>query len=203
MAMTQTIEFWFSIGSTYSYLSVMRLAEVEAQTGVRFVWRPFSVRTIMREMDNIPFATKPVKAAYMWRDIERRATARGLKPRLPAPYPLKAFDLANRVAVLAAAEGWCPAYVRATYRRWFEDGEEAGAEPNLSASIAEAGQDSARVLPLADSEATQRRYEEATDEARSRGIFGAPSFTVGTELFWGDDRLEDAVEWRRHTASST
>ena len=67
------IDFWVSIGSTYSYLSVMRLADVERETGVSFDWRPFSVRAIMIEMDNIPFAKKPVKARYMWRDIERRA----------------------------------------------------------------------------------------------------------------------------------
>ena len=71
--MTQP-EFWISIGSTYSYLTVSRLPAIEETTGIRFDWRPFSVREIMIEMDNIPFATKPVKAAYMWRDIDRRAT---------------------------------------------------------------------------------------------------------------------------------
>lgn len=59
------IEFWFSIGSTYSYLTVMRLAHVEMETGLSFRWRPFNVRAIMIEMDNIPFAKKPVNAAYM------------------------------------------------------------------------------------------------------------------------------------------
>src|SRR5215472_8975274 len=114
------IEFWFSVGSTYTYLSVMRLGEVERQTGIRFVWRPFSVRQIMLEMDNIPFRTKPVKAAYMWRDIERRAAVYGLKARVPAPYPLQQWDTANRVAVLGVQQGWVADYTRATYRRWFE-----------------------------------------------------------------------------------
>ena len=59
------MDFWVSIGSTYSYLSVMRLADVAASTGLAFRWRPFNVRAIMREMDNIPFANKPLKAAYM------------------------------------------------------------------------------------------------------------------------------------------
>jgi 2-hydroxychromene-2-carboxylate isomerase len=67
------MDFWFSIGSTYSYLSVMRLDRVEQETGVVFNWRPFNVREIMLEMDNIPFRTKPLKLACMWRDIERRA----------------------------------------------------------------------------------------------------------------------------------
>ena len=67
------IEFWYAIGSTYSYLSVMRLTALAEETGIAFDWRPFNVRAIMIEQDNIPFATKPARAAHMWRDIERRA----------------------------------------------------------------------------------------------------------------------------------
>ena len=191
------IEVWFSIGSTYTYLSVMRLSRLSADTGMQFVLKPFSVRAIMREMDNIPFANKPVKAAYMWRDIERRAARYGLRPVLPAPYPLREFDRANRVAIVAARDGWCEPYVRSTYIRWFEQGEEAGLEPNLSASIDEAGQDPSRVLRLADSEETNAAYLASTDEARRLGIFGSPTFVVDGELFWGDDRLEDAAVWRK------
>lgn len=102
------IDFWFSMCSTYTYLSVMRLAEVERTTGVIFRWRPFSVRQIMIEMDNIPFRTKPVKMSYMWRDIERRAGLYGLPIRVPAPYPLSQWDIANRVATLGATEGCEP-----------------------------------------------------------------------------------------------
>ena len=89
MPRNDEIEFWFSVGSTYTYLTVSRLGQVEAASGVRFRWRPFSVLSIMREMNNIPFSTKPVKAAYMWRDIERRASFHGLSIGLPVPFPLK------------------------------------------------------------------------------------------------------------------
>lgn len=191
------IEFWFSIGSTYSYLSVMRLADVEAGTGVGFRWQPFNVRAIMIEMDNIPFARKPVKAAYMWRDVERRAALYGLLPKLPAPYPLAELERANRVAIVGAAEGWCPAYAKESYRRWFETGEPAGSEPNLSASIRAAGQDAGRVLQLADSEKGKADLAQATEQAKALGIFGSPNFVVDGELFWGDDRLDDAVRWLR------
>ncbi|SEP10123.1 2-hydroxychromene-2-carboxylate isomerase [Salinihabitans flavidus] len=194
------IEVWFSVGSTYSYLTISRLPAIERQTGIAFDWRPFSVREIMREMDNIPFATKPAKAAYMWRDIARRAERLGLHAHLPAPYPLEGFDLANRVAIVAADEGWCADYAQATYRTWFEKGHPAGAEPNLTASLTAAGQNPARVLKKAESAETEEAYRAATDEARARGIFGAPTFAVGEELFWGDDRLEDALDWHRHGA---
>jgi 2-hydroxychromene-2-carboxylate isomerase len=191
------IDFWFSVGSTYTYLSMMRLAEFEQSRGVAFRWRPFSVRQIMIEMDNVPFRTKPAKAAYMWRDIERRAAMYGLPARVPAPYPLAQWDVANRVAVLGAAEGWIADYARATYRRWFEHGLEPGSEPNISDSLREVGQDSGRVLEQAATPAIGEAYEAATDEARRLGIFGAPTFAVERELFWGDDRLDDAITWYR------
>jgi 2-hydroxychromene-2-carboxylate isomerase len=99
------------------------------------------------------------------------------------------------VAIVAAEEGWCDAYLTATYRGWMERGDEAGSEPNLSASIAAAGQAPSRVLALAESEGAARAYETATAEAKRLGIFGSPTFVVDGELFWGDDRLEDAIAW--------
>ena len=192
---TDGIDFWFTVGSTYTYLTVWRLHEVEAATGVRFRWRPFNARAIMQAMNNVPFATKPVKLAYMWRDLERRASKYGLEIKVPVSYPLKEYDFANRVAVAGEIEGWCPAYVRATYRRWFVEGSEPGSEPNLSESLAEIGQDPSRVISLARSDAIGHAYTVATNEARLLNIFGAPTFVSCGELFWGDDRLDDAIEW--------
>ena len=190
------IEFWFSIGSTYTYLSVMRLAEVSQETGVSFSWQPFSVRKIMREMDNIPFSpTKQAKVEYMWRDIERRAHGYGFSANVPAPYPLQELDLANRVAVLAMQEGWCEDYVRETYRLWFIDGHEAGSDVNLTQTLSEIGQDKLRVLELSCSSDLEAAYLNQTENAKQAGIFGSPSFIVDGELFWGDDRLEDAINW--------
>ncbi|PBB34046.1 2-hydroxychromene-2-carboxylate isomerase [Mesorhizobium sp. M1A.F.Ca.IN.020.06.1.1] len=195
------IDFWFSIGSTYTYLSVMRLAEVAAETGIEFRWLPFNVRAIMIEMDNIPFAKKPAKAAYMWRDIERRAAMYRMVPKLPAPYPLAELERANRVALIAAREGWCEAYARETYRRWFEMGEPAGSEPNISASIEKAGQKAEPVLRRADSDDAKAELAAATEQAKALGVFGSPSFVVDGELFWGDDRLEDAMRWLKRMES--
>jgi 2-hydroxychromene-2-carboxylate isomerase len=191
------IDFWFSIGSTYTYLTVMRLEDIQRNTGIEFRWRPFSVRQIMIEQDNIPFRTKPVKAAYMWRDIERRAAMYGLPARVPAPYPLAEWDTANRVAVLAAQEGWVGDYSRATYGRWFQEGLEPGSEPNLSNSLKAIGQDPSRVIASAATPEIGAAYETATDTARDLGIFGSPTFQVEHELFWGDDRLDDAIAWYR------
>ena len=192
------IDFWFTAGSTYTYLTVQRLPALAAKQGVCFNWRPFSARTIMREQNNMPFTGKPVKTAYMWRDIERRAALYGLTANLPAPYPLKEYELVHRVATLGLAEGWGIPYLQASYRRWFVDGHEPGLEPNLSASLTEAGQDPQRCVERAGGDDVAELYDAATAEARERGIFGSPTFTVGNEVFWGDDRLEDALAWFRH-----
>lgn len=191
------IDFWFSIGSTYSYLSVMRLRRVSAESGIDFAWRPFNVRAVMVAQNNIPFANKPVKTAYMWRDIGRRAGKYGLSPRLPAPYPIGDLPLANQIALLGMREGWGETYVTQTYRLWFEEGEVAGAEPNLSRALEAAGQNPADVLARASGDAAVTALVEATEEAMELGIFGSPSFVVDGEVFWGDDRLDDAMSWRR------
>jgi len=196
MPQSDPIDFWFSVGSLYTFLAIMRMDRFEDTMGVEFRWRPFSVRTLMIEMDNIP-AKKPVKMEYAWRDVQRRAEKYGVPFQTRPPYPLKDFDLANRIAVLGAQEDWCADYVRAAYRRWFVEGHEAGCEPNVSESIREAGQSPERVLALARSDEVGRAYEAATNEARTLGLFGVPTFVTRGELFWGDDRLEDAIAWQR------
>jgi len=189
------IDFWFSIGSTYSYLTIMRLPDVAKTSGVDFHWRPFNVRHVMIEQNNIPFKDKPVKTAYMWRDIGRRARRFGLDPTVPAPYPLPGLVLANLVATLAAEEGWVEDYVRATYRRWFEEGLPAGEDPNLSESLKEIGQEPEQILSRAQSEKVESALAASTDEAMELGVFGSPTFVVNGEVFWGDDRLDDAIRW--------
>lgn len=191
------IGFWFSIGSTYTCLTVMRLPAYAREHGLTFNWRPFNVRTILVEQNNIPFAGKPVKAAYMWRDIERRAAKRGLSVKVPAPYPLENLPLANQVALLGTREGWVQDYVVASYRRWFRDGQPAGSEPNLSESLREIGQDPGRVIEAAKAPEIEEALAVETEEAKRLGVFGAPSFVVDGEVFWGDDRLEDTVSWAR------
>ncbi len=191
------IDFWFTMGSTYTYLSAMRLPDVARAAGVSFRWRPFHLAVLLKETNHIPFADKPAKSAHMWRDIERRAAMHGIPARLPAPYPLANTERANLVAIVGMREGWGVDYVRAAYRRWFQQGEENGSDANLAASLSEVGQEPARVLTLAAGEAARTELAAETDAARAAGLFGAPSFTVGGELFWGDDRLEDALDWLR------
>ena len=191
------IEFWYSIGSTYTYLSTQRLEQVEVNNDVVFEWFPFSVRARMIEMENVPFMAekKRQKIDYMWRDVQRRANFYGFDAKVPAPYPLKEFDLANKLAILGEKEGWIKEYTKITYRKWFLDHQEPGSEPNLSNTFKEMGLDKEHILKIAQNDEIEEKYLKNTEVAKNKGIFGSPTFVVDNEVFWGDDRCEDAIKW--------
>ena len=192
------IDFYFSIGSTYTYLSVTRILDVEKKHQVKFNWIPFSVRAIMKEMNNIPFPKEKVnKVNYMWRDIERRAKGYGFFAKTPVPYPLSEFDLANKLAILGLEEGWGIDYVRLTYKRWFQEGKEPAIEPNISEICNELKIDKNKTIEKANSDKIEKKYLTNTESARNNKVFGSPSFIVGNEIFWGDDRMEDAINWSK------
>ncbi len=193
--MQKQLDFFYFVGSTYTYLSVMRAEEFARRENVPLRWRPFSVRTLMREQNNTPFATKPAKLKYMWRDVERRARRHGLDFSAVPAYPVDTDELANRVATLAAIEGWCPAFTQAAYKAWFLENKDPGDIGHLSALLTGLGRDAAGVLARAGEQDIRDAYAAETGVAREMGIFGSPTFACGAEIFWGDDRLEDAVEW--------
>ncbi|MDC3109268.1 DsbA family protein [Alphaproteobacteria bacterium] len=191
------IEFWYSIGSTYTYLSTQRLTEIANKKKIEFEWCPFSVRSRMIEMENVPFMAekKRDKIDYMWRDVQRRANFYGFDAKVPAPYPLKEFDLANKVAILGKDQGWIKEYTILTYKKWFLEHLEPGSEPNLSSTLREIGLDPDKIINLAQADEIEQKYLKNTEMAKNKGIFGSPSFTVENEVFWGDDRCEDAIKW--------
>lgn len=191
------IEFWYSIGSTYTYLSTQRLEQIESQNEVKFEWMPFSVRSRMIEMENVPFMAekKRDKIDYMWRDVQRRANFYGFDAKIPAPYPLKEFDLANKVAIMGKDQGWIKEYTILTYKKWFLEHLEPGSEPNLSSTLEEIGLDAKNVIKQAQADDIEQKYLKNTEMAKNKGVFGSPTFIVENEVFWGDDRCEDAIKW--------
>ena len=192
------IDFYFSIGSTYTYLSVTRILDVEKKHQIKFNWKPFSVRMIMKEMNNIPFPKDKInKVNYMWRDIERRAEGYEFFAKTPVPYPLSEFDLANQIAVLGLNIGWGVDYVRLTYKKWFQERKEPAIEPSISEVCKELGLNKDEIVIEAKTKKIKDEYFLNTDAARENKIFGSPSFIVDNELFWGDDRMEDAIKWSK------
>ena len=190
------IDFYFSIGSTYTYLTVTRILDVENKHQVKFNWKPFSVRAIMKEMNNIPFPKEKMnKVNYMWRDIERRAEGYGFFAKTPVPYPLSEFDLANQIAILGLEKDWGVEYIRLTYKKWFQEGKEPAIEPSISEVCNELKLNKDEITSEALKKEIQDKYEANTNSARENKIFGSPSFVVKNEVFWGDDRIEDAIKW--------
>jgi 2-hydroxychromene-2-carboxylate isomerase len=115
------------------------------------------------------------------------------------PYPVDAEALAHRVGIVAASEGWCPEYSRAVYRKWFLEHRDPGDSSHLHGVLKSIARDADAIISRANSDDIQSQLASETDVARSLGIFGSPTFVVGSEIFWGDDRLEIAIAWCRTT----
>ena len=186
--------FWFEYASTYTYLTVSRIDALAQAQGVVVDWRPFLLGAMLKDRGMVegPFTGQPSKLRYMWRDLERRAAHHGLPYRKPSVYPPNTL-LTARIGTLAAMQGWCEDFTREVFRlHWTED-VAIGSDDNLRRALTALGRDAEEVMMAAQSEGNKQLLRAATDAADALGIFGSPTFTIGEELFWGDDRLEDAI----------
>ena len=194
-----TLEFWYEFASTYSYLSAMRIEREAEAAGIAIRWRPFLLGPIFAAQGwtTSPFNLYPAKGRYMWRDMEREAEALGLPCRQPDPFPQNSL-LAARVALLGVDAGWGPAFTKAVYRAEFGEGRSI-ADPDLIAGLLrDLGLDDKAVMAAAQSDANKARLRAQGEEARERGIFGAPTFIAPDgEMFWGNDRLDRALAWAK------
>jgi 2-hydroxychromene-2-carboxylate isomerase len=199
MANRPALDFWFEFASTYSYPAAMRIGALARARGVIVRWRPFLLGPVFKAQgwDNSPFNIYPVKGRYMWRDLERICAAAGLPFVRPAVFPQNTI-LAARVALVALAEGWGEDFSRAVYAAEFGEGRDIGA-PGLIADILTAlGRDADAVITRAQADDNKLVLRKNTEEAQALDIFGAPSIvTADGELFWGNDRLEAALDWAR------
>lgn len=194
--MTPEIGFWFDFGSNYSYLSVNRIGALAEAAGVRIHWRPFMLSSIFDEIGWSGALTQqnPRKAAYIWRDMERLCERFGLPWGPPTEFP-RLGALATRVAMAADNAPWLPAFCRNVMVANFGCDLDVDSEKFVREQLQHMGVDAAQLLHRAQMPSTQHDLESRAQDALSRGVFGTPSFTVGHELFWGNDRLEDALEW--------
>src|SRR5437867_308625 len=185
---TVSIQFWFEFGSTYSYPAVCRIEPSAAKAGIAIEWRPFLLGPIFKDQgwNDSPFNIYPVKGRYMWRDLERLCQKYGLPFRRPTQFPRSGL-LAARIACAAAGECWCPDFIRAVFRANFAEDRDIADPATVAAIVRGLGEEPSDVIAAATAPETKARLRQQTDEARRLGIFGAPTFVVGTELFWGND----------------
>jgi 2-hydroxychromene-2-carboxylate isomerase len=188
------IEFWFEFGSNYSYLSVMRIEEAAARHGVAVRWRPFLLGPIFKALgwETSPFVLQKEKGAYMWKDMVRQARKYAVPWTRPSTFPRKAV-LPLRVALLGAEQPWMGEFCRRVMLRNFSEDRDIDSPEAVGEVLAGLQLPVDALLAQAQSEENKLRLRAQTETARARGIFGAPSFFVGEELFWGNDRLDDAL----------
>lgn len=188
------VEFWFEFGSNYSYLSVMRIEKAAQQRAVQIIWKPFLLGPIFRAlgMPNSPFVLQKEKGAYVWRDMARQCRKYGLKWRQPSTFP-RTGVLPLRIALIGSEQPWIGAFCRRVMELNFVLDLDINQSDHLAPILTQLGLATGDILDQAQAEPAKKRLREQTEQARGKGIFGAPTFFVGSEMFWGDDRLDDAL----------
>jgi 2-hydroxychromene-2-carboxylate isomerase/NAD(P)H-dependent FMN reductase len=192
------LEVWFDFASTYSYPAVSRVEDLAGRCHLESVWRPFLLGPIFQNQgwSDSPFNVYPAKGRYMWRDLERECARAvpSLPFRRPSVFPRNGV-LAARVVVAHEREPWCGRFIRAVFHAQFAEDRDIASAVVVSAILGELGLPAAGILACADSAEHRPKLRQQTERAAEIGIFGAPTFVVGDEIFWGNDRLEQAVDF--------
>ena len=191
------IEFWFEFASTYSYVGAMRIEQECERAGVALRWRPFLLGPLFTEQLGIqdsPFNVHPVRGRYMWRDLERLCRKHGLEWRKPSTFPRRSI-LPARAACALEGDPRQADCIRALFRANFAEDRDIDQPSVVAAALGGCGTDGEAVLARASSPEAKAALRANTERARASGIFGAPNCLVGSELFFGQDRIEDAIAW--------
>jgi 2-hydroxychromene-2-carboxylate isomerase len=195
--MKPSLTFWYEFASTYSWLAAERIEALASPAGVEVVWQPFLLGPIFSAQGwaSSPFNLYPAKGRNMWRDMERQCTLLGLPPvKRPDPFPQNSLLAARIATALPPAER--PRFSCAIYRAQFSAGKSIADRGVMAEILADVGGSAPQALVAAETPETKSALRQATERAQSLGLYGAPSFTTASgELFWGNDRLEQALAW--------
>jgi 2-hydroxychromene-2-carboxylate isomerase len=189
--MTRAIEFHFDFVSPYSHLANTQLPALARQHGAEIVYKPFRILELMKLVGNRPTTIEcQNKRRYAGADLARWAKRYGVGVR-QNPH-LRNVDAAQllRGALIAADDGQAAPYVSAVFGELWNGERDLGQTTEVIALLNRAGLDGVKLLDRAGSADVVARLDEATQAAAERGVFGSPSFFVGDELFFGNDRLD-------------
>lgn len=190
------VQFWFEFASTYSYIAAQRVERVAGEAGVPVEWKPFLLGPLFKRQgwDDSPFNLFETRGRYMWRDIERLCAKYDAPFRHPTVFPRNSL-LAARVALVGAGQDWLPGFARDVYRANFAEDRDISDPVVIEEILRSLKLDAPSLLARAVDPENKERLRVQTERAWEVGIFGAPTFVVGGEVFWGNDRLEDALDW--------
>ena len=187
------LEYFFDYVSPFAYLADTQIRQLVERTGAELVYRPFFLGGVMQASKNSPPITVPNKGRYMFSEIQRWSRRYGV-PANPNPhFPVNTLG-AMRAAVAALDDPRFLDFHTAMFRGVWVDGQNLADEAVLRDAIVGAGLDAARILERAKDPAVKETLKRNSDEAVERGAFGAPTFFVGDEMFWGNDRLDFVEE---------
>jgi len=186
-----TIEFFFDVGSPASYLAWRQLPRIAAETNAVIAFRPMLLGGVFKATGNASPVTVPAKGRWMTDDLQRWARRYGVAFGLNPNFPINTLTLMRGAAGMQMrhAERFV-AYVDAIYRAMFELPRDLGDADVLVATLRDAGFDPTEFAALVADPEVKARLIATTEEAVARGVFGAPTFFVGEDMFFGQDRLE-------------
>lgn len=189
------LQFWYDFASPYSFLAAMRIDDLATASGVEVQYRPLFLWGVFKARGwERPPATFAARVDYMWRDVARHAARAGHPFQRPSTFPRNSV-LSDRLACVALREGWVAPLTRAVFEAAFVENADI-ADPKVLAHVVEGlGGDGHAAVAQAQAGPAKQHLQDLTDEALSLGVFGAPSFVAEGELFWGDDRLGEALDW--------
>jgi 2-hydroxychromene-2-carboxylate isomerase len=186
--------FYYDLGSPYAYLSAERISGLFNEAGLEQPeWQPILLGGLFRHFDRGSWALTEARAEGI-AEIERRAAEQGLPPIVwPDPWPGEMLH-AMRVATFAKQTGRTIAFSLAAFRQQFAAGKDLTDPDNVMIAAAACELHPRALASAVKTSIVKDALREATDAAAAAGVFGVPSVRVGEEVFWGDDRLEEAVE---------
>lgn len=190
--MTRSITYYFSLHSPWTYLGNALFHEIAARHGCEIDYRPVPLRLVFDETGGVPLPKRhPVRQRYRLMDLQRWRERRGRKLVLqPKHFPFDPAQ-ADRMAIAIMLGGGDPSgFIEDVLAGvWARDDDMTQPEA-LLAVASRAGFDGRALLEAAESEPARQRYEESRQAAIAAGVFGAPSYVLDGEVFWGQDRLE-------------
>jgi 2-hydroxychromene-2-carboxylate isomerase len=188
--MPQDVDFFFDFVSPYTYLAQTQLGALKERTDARFRLWPMHLLNLMKQVGNVPTTVLCAnKLKYATQDIARWVSRYGV-PFQMNPHVFKGDpSLALRGALVAQKQGAEDAYNRAVFSAFWSEGLDVNDRALLAGRLGAAGLDGKAILKTADEPAYGERLEMNTALAAERGVFGSPTFIVGDDLFFGNDRL--------------
>jgi 2-hydroxychromene-2-carboxylate isomerase len=197
--MAKQVEFFFDYGSPFSYLADTQLEALAKRTGAQIVYRPVLLGAIFKETANSSPISVPAKRTYVGIELQRWAERYGVPFQVNQHFPFNTLRL-MRGAIVAQQLGVFAAYHRVIFPAFWAEGTDLRDPAVFREVLSRRGLDADAIAAAIQEPAVKDRLRENTDEAVRRGAFGAPTFFVGEEMFWGNDRLDFVEEALRRAA---